>query len=652
MSPRPILAALIAGLLVLGGSAPAGAQTEGELRIEAVDARAYPTIDVLITPPPELYGVVPDSVALLENGSNRPATVSLLAAHPLEVLLVVDTSGSMRGAPLDAARVAAAEFLESLPPTTRTAVMGFAAVPHLAQDFSEDPADADAALQSLAAGGETALYNAVVQALETLEAAGEGRPFIVLLSDGGDTASTIALADAVARLEASNVRFYAVELQTDESDPAALQALADVGAGRVVSAEDPGALAAMYEQVASELVNQLVATYTSAADGPTELAITITHGAISASVAASITLPGTPGTTTTSALATTTTRFGQGGVAASTTAGTQSPPAPSVFPGPGFLGAPWVLPAGLAAVLLAVLAAFGLAMAGGGRSNDSSPEVVRKRFAPAGGVLTQVANRAQGAAEAAMSRRGRRSALRQTLDSAGVRLAVGEFVILTMSAAIVGAAVGGLVLRLPGALALGVLGIVVPRLMVNRARRKRRDAFASQLDGTLQMLSGGLRAGYGLMQSVANTGTESPSPTGEEFGRILVETRLGRDLVEALTALADRMDSPDFLWVAQAIGIQHSVGGDLSQILDTVSQTIRERNQVRRQIKALSAEGRISSYILIGIPLVLAGFMLVMAPEFIAPLWTTTSGKAAVAVGVVLMLLGVAWIRRIIRLRF
>ena len=112
------------------------------------------------------------------------------------------------------------------------------------------------------------------------------------------------------------------------------------------------------------------------------------------------------------------------------------------------------------------------------------------------------------------------------------------------------------------------------------------------------------------------------------------------------------MDSPDFLWVAQAIGMQRSVGGDLSQILDTVSQTIRERNQVRRQIKALSAEGRISSYILIGIPLVLAGFMFVMAPEFIAPLWTTTSGKAAVAVGVVLMLLGVAWIRRIIRLRF
>ena len=652
MSPRPILAALIAGLLVLGGSVPAGAQTEGELRIEAVDARAYPTIDVLITPPPELYGVVPDSVALLENGSSRPATVGLLAAHPLEVLLVVDTSGSMRGAPLDAARVAAAEFLESLPPTTRTAVMGFAAAPHLAQGFSEDPADAEAALRSLAAGGETALYNAVVQALETLEAAGEGRPFIVLLSDGGDTVSNIALADAVAHLEGSNVRFYAVELQTDESDPAALQALADVGAGRVVSAGDPGALAAMYEQIASELVNQLVVTYTSAAGGPTELAITITHGATSASVTASITLPGTPGATTTSAPATTTTRSGQGGVLGSTTADTPSPPTPFVFPGPGLLGASWVLPAGLAAVLLAVLAAFGLAMAGAGRPNDPSPQVVHKRFAPAGGLLTQVANQAKGAAEAAMSRSGRRSALRQTLDSAGVRLAVGEFVILTMSAAIVGAAVGGLVLRLPGALALGVLGIVVPRLMVNRSRRKRRDAFAAQLDGTLQMLSGGLRAGYGLMQAVANTGTESPAPTGEEFGRILVETRLGRDLVEALTALADRMDSPDFLWVAQAIGIQRSVGGDLSQILDTVSQTIRERNQVRRQIKALSAEGRISSYILIGIPLVLAGFMFVMAPEFIAPLWTTTSGKAAVAVGVVLMLLGVAWIRRIIRLRF
>ena len=193
---------------------------------------------------------------------------------------------------------------------------------------------------------------------------------------------------------------------------------------------------------------------------------------------------------------------------------------------------------------------------------------------------------------------------------------------------------------------------MIPRLLVNRSRRKRREAFAAQLDGTLQLLAGSLRAGYGLLQAVNNIAAEAAAPTGQEFGRIVVETRLGRDLVESLTVLAQRMDSPDFRWVTQAIEIQRSVGGDLSQILDTVGQTIRERNQIRRQISALSAEGRISSYILIAIPFFLAVFILVMAPEFIAPLWTTTSGLVAIAVGAVLMLVGIAWIRRLVRLRF
>ena len=115
--------------------------------------------------------------------------------------------------------------------------------------------------------------------------------------------------------------------------------------------------------------------------------------------------------------------------------------------------------------------------------------------------------------------------------------------------------------RLPGVLALGALGLIVPRSLVNRSRQRRRNAFAGQLDGTLQLLSGSMRAGYGLLQSVNNIGAEAAAPTGQEFGRVLVETRLGRDLVDSLSALADRMDSDDFRWVSQAIDIQRSVGG-------------------------------------------------------------------------------------------
>ena len=657
MSRRRGLATLAAGVLAGGLAAAlvatgAGAQETADLRIMAVDARSFPVVEVLVAPPPTLYGVVPDSVVLLENGTSRPATVSLLADQPLTVLLVVDVSGSMRGAPLEAAKLAAAGFLEALPPTTRTAVMGFAGTPVLAGDFSDDPGNAAAALRRLEAAGETALYDAVVAAVDALAAAGEGRPFIVLLSDGGDTASNLTLAEAVEHLGASGVRFYAVELQTGESDPASLEALAEVGAGRAVSAEDPAALADMYDLIASELVNQLVIGYTSAGGGPTDLSITISHRGVSAAVTASITLPGTPPATTTTIPATTTTRPGQETGAVTTTTLPPAPPEPYVASGPGLFGAPWVLPVGLAAMGLAALTVLVLALWPKDRPRNQWVTTVRERFTPSGGLLTRITSRARGAAETALTRSGRRSGLSRALDGAGVRLAAGEFLIISMSAGAAGAAVGTLFFRVPGALILGGLGLVVPRLLVNRTRRKRRDAFAAQLDGTLQLLSGSMRAGYGLLQSVNNISAEAAAPTGDEFGRIIMETRLGRDLVESLHALADRMDSDDFRWVVQAIDIQRSVGGDLAEILDTVGQTIRERNQIRRQIRALSAEGRISAYILIAIPFALAAFIMLLAPEYIAPLWTTTAGKAAVAVGGMLMLAGVVWIRRLIRLRF
>jgi len=645
--------ALVAGLLAAAiASAPgAAAQESASLRIEAVDARAFPSIEVLVTPPASLYGEVPDSVVVLENGVSRPAAVSLLAAFPLNVLLVVDTSGSMRGEPLDAAKEAAAGFLEALPPTTRTAVMGFAASPGSVGEFSDDPADARADLRALQAAGETALYDAVVAALDALAAADEGRPFIVLLSDGGDTASTIALEEALERLGNSDVRFYAVELQSDEFDPAPLHEMARVGAGRVVSAEDPAALTEMYDQIASELANQLVIGYTSASGGPTELSITVTHGEVSAAALGMITLPGTAPTTTTTPSTTTTTRP-EDGTATSTTIAV-APPTPYVSSGPGLFGASWLLPTGLATMFLAVLTVITLALLPTDRPKNQLVGAARERFTSGGGLLARVTDRAKGAAESVLTRGGRRqSRLSLALDSAGVRLAAGEFVILSMSACVVGAAIGTLIFRLPGALIFGALALFLPRVLINRARRKRRTAFAGQLDGTLQLMSGSMRAGYGLLQSVNNIAAEAAPPTSQEFGRILMETRLGRDLVDSLSALADRMESDDFRWVTQAIDIQRSVGGDLAQILDTVSETIRERNQIRRQISSLSAEGRISAYILIAIPFALAIFITLMAPEYIAPLWTTLFGKIALAVGGLLMLAGVFWIRRLIRLKF
>jgi tight adherence protein B len=636
---------------------PAAArQTQPELRIESIDATSFPIISVLVTPPPELFGFAPDpaSIRVLESGVERPATVRLLTDQPLEVLLAIDTSGSMRGEPLTSAVAAASSFLEQMPPTTRTAVMGFATTPALLSEFSEDPEIALAALQTLEATGETALYDAVAAALDAFDTASRTRRFLILLSDGGDTASAATLEDTAARLEASDIGFYAVELQTAESDPESLDTLASVSAGRVAPAADPTALASIYGSIASELANQLAVSYTTVRGGEVQLSITIRDGGISASATEEIILPIflVPTTTTmaptttaapTTIATTTTTTFPSVAAPLPPTAFEASPPGPL-----SGTTAKWV---GISLFAVAAILVFSMALVPAGR--QSRPlQGVRGRFAPAGGWLTRLSRSAERAAERALSRGGRQSPLSRSLDSAGIGLAAGEFVVLSVSAAIIGFAVGLAIFGLLGAFLLGILAGVIPRLVVAHRKEKRKTDFADQLEGTLQLVAGSLRAGYGLLQALNTVANESASPTKEEFQRVMVETRLGRDLIESLHAMADRFDNQDFRWIVQAIDIQRSVGGDLAAILDTVAQTIRERNQIRRQIRALSAEGRISAYILIALPFLIASFILIVAPDFLRPLVDTVPGRIAVGVAAVLMATGIIWIRRLIRLVF
>jgi tight adherence protein B len=251
-----------------------------------------------------------------------------------------------------------------------------------------------------------------------------------------------------------------------------------------------------------------------------------------------------------------------------------------------------------------------------------------------------------------LRRVGRSSSLGHHLDAAGIHLAPGEFVVLSVSAGLVGFAIG-LVLRgpLPGFF-LGAVGLVVPRLILTHRMQKRRAEFADQMEGTLQLLAGSLRAGYGLVQSIATVANEAAQPTAEEFQRVVVETRLGRDLVDSLQAVADRMQSDDFRWIVQAIEIQRNVGGDLAEVLDTSANTIRERNHIRRQIRSLSAEGRYSAYVMIALPFFIAGAISLVQPDFLAPLFEETVGRVMLIVGGVLMAVGIVWVRRIIRLVF
>jgi tight adherence protein B len=184
----------------------------------------------------------------------------------------------------------------------------------------------------------------------------------------------------------------------------------------------------------------------------------------------------------------------------------------------------------------------------------------------------------------------------------------------------------------------------VPKFLAGR----RRTQFADQLADTLQLLGSSLRAGYGLVQAVDAVAKEAPSPTDAEFRRVVVESRLGRDLSASLWAAARRLEVVDFDWVVQAIEIHREVGGDLAEVLDNVGATIRDRNQLRRQVKALTAEGRYSAYVLLALPFVLALLMKVINPEYMGDLFKGF-GLVLVGFGGVLMVTGTVWLRKLCR---
>jgi tight adherence protein B len=163
------------------------------------------------------------------------------------------------------------------------------------------------------------------------------------------------------------------------------------------------------------------------------------------------------------------------------------------------------------------------------------------------------------------------------------------------------------------------------------------------------MLSGGLRAGHSFPQSIDALVHEAPSPTREEFQRVLFETQLGHPLPQAMRNLAERVGSEDFEWVTEAVEIQRDIGGDLADLLDNVTDTIRDRRRVSRQITTLTAEGRLSAVILFCLPIAMFGVMTFANRAYFHTLTSSTAGKLMLVGSGALMVVGGLWLRRIVR---
>lgn len=264
-------------------------------------------------------------------------------------------------------------------------------------------------------------------------------------------------------------------------------------------------------------------------------------------------------------------------------------------------------------------------------------------------VQTALVQRAIEMSESFAEDRGFLLKVEELLERAKLPLRPGEAMSFYAAAVVLGMGfgyflLGGLLGSAIFAFSVGFLMIFAVRFMAKRRMRK----FEQQLPDTLQLLAGTLRAGYSLPQGFEAVSKESADPMGYELTRVMTEARLGRELEEALAAAAERLSSPDFAWAVMAIAIQREVGGNLNELLMTVSDTMVQRERLKGEIATLTAEGKMSAILLGGLPPGLGFVMWIMNPEYINALFTEFLGNVFLGMGIVSSIIGLVWMKKVI----
>jgi tight adherence protein B len=567
------------------------------------------------------------------------------ARGKLAVVLVIDTSASMEGEKIVRAKAAADEFARAMRPGDRLGLVAFSTRPRVLQNLTLNHEQVRNSISGLEASGNTALNDAIVQASRLL-ANEPAQRNLVVVSDGKDDGSTASLNQAIAAAKAARVFVDTVSLPGGEQDPEALRRLAQGTGGKAYEVANAEGLEQQLSSIRQSLASQYVVDMTLPPGLGTEVAFLLR--VITPAASAELPIEKFP-------------LEGQGSTA------TTRPRAPAQLPQvPGLskLESPqgrYVMAiAGFATVLLACLILFG------GVRSGRPYRALRQRLSPYSLTpaiaddhprltafgSSEWAGRATAMAETLVRRGNLEEAFLDRLESAGLNMRVAEFVLISLGSAFIPPLLALIITRnllIAGIVVL--LGTVAPFLYLSVRASRRQAKFEEQLPSTLQLLSGALQAGHSLQQAVDTVVHEAGDPIAGEFQRVLTEARLGRPLEEAFEAMAKRTNSVDFTWTVMAIRLQRQVGGNLAEVLNTVSQTIRDRYTLKRQVKALSAEGRLSSLILSILPVLMFAALLIFNPLFLRPLFTTSLGIMLMGGAGVLMIFGVFWLKKITEIK-
>jgi tight adherence protein B len=584
------------------------------------------------------------SVKVSIGGVSAPAT-AVDAATSSDVtrstVIAIDTSASMAGQKFDAAKAAASTYLSTVPANVKVGIVTFDNTVVVRQQPSLDRTASRSVLSSLSLKVNTALYSGVQTAITTL-GTDHGLHQIIILSDGHDNTGA-PLQPVIDAIKKSGVKVDAVALE-QTTVPAPLAAMASAGGGKVISAT-AAALTQAFASEADVLVRQIAITAT----------VPKSQSATDASVSVSV----TAGTSTHTASAFVAVKAA-GGVATPPVVG---PPLPAETSSSVLISRP-VLYGALGAIALGIIGvAAGLTFGGGGNRQDGIADQLEVYSAKGGSSPSRRAQlRAQQNQSSTLAEQARQAAtsvlatnttmearITHRLEGAGMALKSAEWLLLHLGIVFGLAILGGLLSAgnpLVIVLCL-IIGGAGPWAFLAFKRTQRLKAFDASLADTLQLISGSLTAGLSLAQSMDTIVREGTEPITSEFKRVIVETRLGVELEDALDGVADRMHSKDFRWVVMAIRIQRQVGGNLAELLQTVAATLREREYLRRHVSALSAEGRLSCWILGVLPPGFLMYLSITRPDYVHPLYTTALGILMLVVMVVLLTVGVIWMSKV-----
>jgi tight adherence protein B len=538
-----------------------------------------------------LLGVVPQAIS----HASKKKTDFAQNAPRLDAVLVMDVN-SHNYTRLETSQKALRKYINAFPDGIRFGLVTFSGPASEVQVLtSEKDKTLRVLSQQAAEQPESNLYDALDLARQSFNLGYVVKRQIVVVTDGNDTGSSISLDNLLQKLNAAGVRVDILKYDSAEENPLALTALTTKTGGTLTNLN-------RYDEITAMAGRSLA----WATPPP-------------------IVLPKKPGVVT----------------------NILSSPIAMVL-GLGLIFG------GLVVVMMMLTAPKPKKVSMVNALRGSSPgDPTAKPASAVSGLADRLATVAEQALDRAPKNgKKKNKGINAQLERAAISLRPGEFVLIAIGlsvalAAIIFFAYGPLVSI--GALVFSLF--ILPGQFLKRKIKKRSAAFGDQLSDTLQLLSSSLRAGQGLMQAVDSVAREGDAPASEEFRRVVIEARLGRDLVDSLKSMSDRLQSEDFQWVIPAIEINREVGGDLAEVLDTVASTVRDRADIRRQVKTLSAEGRMSAYVLLALPIGIGMLVKASNPVYMNELFHGT-GWVLTGIGSVLMIVGAFWLFSLCKIEF